>query len=68
MNDSVLAELIEIEAMLDDDRLSDGDRFALYGAQQALRNVLEPDVRQTASQSFNRCNARSSDTRSKARH
>ena len=40
----MLAELIEIEAMLDDDRLSDGDRFALYGAQQALRNVLEPDV------------------------
>lgn len=50
--DSILAELIEIEAMLTDDRLSDADRFALYGAQHALRNVL--DVWQTASQSFYR--------------
>jgi hypothetical protein len=27
--------------MLTDDRLCDADRFALYGAQHALRNVLD---------------------------
>ena len=68
MNDSVLAELIEIETMLDNYRLSDGDRFALYGAQQALRNILEPDAWQTASQSFYRLDARPVDPPSKARH
>ena len=68
MNDSLMAELIEIETMLEDDRLSDADRFALYGAQQALRNVLEPDVWQTASQSFYRLDARPTNPPSKARH
>ena len=54
--------------MLDDVRLSDADRFALYGAQQALRNILEPDGWQTASQSFYRLDARPSDPPSKAKH
>ena len=52
MTDAIKAEMCEIEAMLEDDQLSDADRFALYGAQQALRNVLAPDVWETASQSF----------------
>ena len=68
MTDSIKAELTEIEAMLDDDRLSDANRFARYGAQQALRNILEPDVWQTASQSFYRIGARPSDPPSKAKH
>ena len=68
MSEAIIAELIEIEAMLEDDRLSDADRFALYGAQQALRNVLEPDMWQTASQSFYRLDNRPSDPPSKARH
>ena len=65
---AILAELSEIEAMLEDDRLSDADRFALYGAQQALRNVLEPNVWETASQSFYRLDARPSEPPSKAKH
>ena len=68
MSDSILAELTEIEAMLDDERLSDADRFALYGAQQDLRHVLEPDVWQTPSQTFYRLDARPSDPPSKAKH
>ena len=68
MSEAIIAELIEIEAMLEDDRLSDADRFALYGAQQALRTVLEPNVWQTASQTFYRLDARPSDPPSKARH
>ena len=68
MNDSIRAELTEIEAMLEDDRMSEADRFALYGAQQALRNILEPDVWQTASQSFYRVGARPTDPPSKAKH
>ena len=42
--DAILAEVLEIESLLEDDRLNDQDRFALYGAQQALRNILEPDT------------------------
>ena len=38
--DGIMAELLEIEALLQDDRLNDDDRHALHGAQQALRNVL----------------------------
>ena len=68
MSEAILAELTEIEAMLDDDRMSDADRFALYGAQQALRNILQPDVWQSASQSFYRVGARPSDPPSKAKH
>ena len=68
MTEAILAELTEIEAMLEDDRMSDADRFALYGAQQALRNTLEPDVWQTASQSFYRLDARPLDPPSKAKH
>ena len=54
--------------MLEDDRMSDADRFALYGAQQALRNVLEPDVWEIASQSFYSVGARPTDPDSKAKH
>ena len=68
MSDSIRAELIEIEAMLEDDRLSEADRFALYGASQALRHILDPDVWQTASQTFYRLDARPSDPPSKAQH
>jgi hypothetical protein len=35
--DAIMAELLEIEALLQDDRLNDEDRHALHGAQQALR-------------------------------
>ena len=68
MSDSILAELTEIEAMLEDDRLSDGDRCALFGAQQALRYILEPDVWESPSQSFYRLDSRPSDPPSKAKH
>jgi hypothetical protein len=37
---AILAELLEIEGMLLDARLSDEDRHALHGAAQALRHVL----------------------------
>ena len=33
MIDLIMAELKEIEAMIDDDRIRDSDRFAFYGAQ-----------------------------------
>ena len=36
--DAIMAELLEIEALLQDRRLNDEDRHALHGAQQALRN------------------------------
>ena len=48
MTDSIKVEIAEIAQLLTDDRLSHSDRFALYGARQALRNVLEPDKWQTA--------------------
>jgi hypothetical protein len=44
MRDAIMAELLEIEALLQDDRLNDDDRHALHGAQQALRHVLEADT------------------------
>src|SRR5260370_9650850 len=37
--DAIIAELLEIEGLLQDDRLNDDDRHALHGAQQALRNI-----------------------------
>jgi hypothetical protein len=52
--DAIMAELLEIEALLQDDRLNDSDRYALFGAQQALRNVLDAGTWQPASQTFYR--------------
>ena len=49
--DAILAELLEIESLLQDD-------FALHGAQQALRNILEPDTWHQASQTFYRIDNR----------
>ena len=40
--DAIMAELLEIEGLLQDDRLNDDDRHALHGGQQALRNILSP--------------------------
>jgi hypothetical protein len=42
--DAIFAELLEIEGMLQDDRLNDNDRHSLLGAQQALRNILDPET------------------------
>jgi hypothetical protein len=42
--DAILAELLEIESLLQDDRLNDQDRYALHGAQRALRKIFEPDI------------------------
>jgi hypothetical protein len=50
--DEVEAELLQIEALLQDDRLKDEDRIALHGAQQALLNVLDSDTWLPASQTF----------------
>lgn len=47
-------ELAEIELMLADDRLKDEDRFALFGASQAIRHILDPDTWHPASQTFYR--------------
>ena len=41
---AIFAELLEIEGMLQDDRLNDGDRQALHRAQQALLNVLDRET------------------------
>jgi hypothetical protein len=59
--DAILAELMELEGVLQDDRLSDYDRIALHGAQQALRHVLEPDTWHSASQTFYRIDNRPSE-------
>jgi hypothetical protein len=59
--DAILAELLELEGMLQDDRLSDYDRIALHGAQQALRHVFEPDTWHPASQTFYRIDNRPSE-------
>ena len=53
--DAILAELLEIEGMFQDDRLKDEDRQALHGAQQAPRHVLD------ASQTFYRIDNRPSE-------
>jgi hypothetical protein len=52
--DAIMVELLEIEGMLQDDRLNDNDRHALHGAQQALRNLLDPEKWHQASQTFYR--------------
>jgi hypothetical protein len=52
--DTIMVELLEIEALLQDDRLNDSDRSALHGAQQALRKVLNPETWSQASQTFYR--------------
>jgi hypothetical protein len=62
--DDVEAELLEIEALLHDDRLKVEDRIALHGAQQALRHVLDSDTWQPASQTFYRLDARPLETAS----
>jgi len=56
--DAILAELIEIEGMLLDDRLKEEDRHCLHGAAQALRNVLDASTWAAASQSFYRVGER----------
>ncbi|KRR21390.1 hypothetical protein CQ14_07000 [Bradyrhizobium lablabi] len=50
--DAIITELSEIKAMIADDRLKDEDRFALFGAVQALSHVLDPDTWQPPSQTF----------------
>ena len=50
--DAIKAELLEIEAQLQDERLKDEDQHALHGAQQALRNMLDRDTWQPASQTI----------------
>jgi len=59
--DAILAELMELESLLQDDRLNDNDRVALHGAQQALRHILEPDSWHPASQTFYRIDNRPSE-------
>jgi hypothetical protein len=54
--DTIDAELLDIEGLLQHERLK--DRHALHGAQQALRNVLDRDTRQPASQTFYQINNR----------
>jgi hypothetical protein len=56
--DAIAAELLEIEALFQDERLKDENRCALYGAQQALRHILDRDTWHTASQTFYRLDAR----------
>jgi hypothetical protein len=68
IRDTILAELLEIEGTLLDDRLTDEDRAALHGAQQALRNILEPDTWQLASQTFYRVGTRPAEAGSKRLH
>jgi len=54
VKDRILAELLEITEVLLDDRLSEEDRAALQGAQHALRNILDPDTWEPASEIFYR--------------
>jgi hypothetical protein len=56
--DAIIAELLELEGMLQDDRLNDSDRLALHGARQALQHVIEPDIWRLASQTFCRIDNR----------
>jgi hypothetical protein len=56
--DAILAELLELEGLLQGERLKDEDRHALHGAQQALRNVLDPATWHPASQTFYRIDNR----------
>jgi len=59
--DAIHTELLELEGMLQDDRMNDHDRIALHGVQQALRHVIEPDTWQPASQTFYRIDNRPSE-------
>ncbi len=59
--DAIMVELLEIESLLQDDRLNDNDRFALHGAQQALRHILDPHTWHQASQTFYRIDNRPSE-------
>ena len=66
--DAILAELLEIESSLQDDRLSENDRHSLHGAQQALRNILDRDTWRPASQTFYRIDQRPSEAGSLLLH
>jgi hypothetical protein len=66
--DAIFAELLEIEGLLQDDRLNDNDRQSLLGAQQALRNVLDRDAWHPASQTFYRIDNRPSEAGSLLLH
>lgn len=58
VKDRILAELLEVTEVLLDHRLPEEDRAALQGAQQALRNVLNPDAWEPASEIFFRIGTR----------
>jgi hypothetical protein len=66
--DAILTELLELEGMLQDDRLNDHDRLALHGAQQALRNIIEPETWHPASQTFYRIDNKPSEAGSLLLH
>ena len=59
--DAIMTELLEIEGLLQDEGLNDNDRHALHGAQQALRNILDPETWHQASQTFYRIDNRPSE-------
>ena len=56
--DAIMTELLEIEGLLQDEALNDNDGHALHGAQQALRNILDPETWHRASQTFYRIDNR----------
>ncbi|KYK50027.1 hypothetical protein A1D31_22205 [Bradyrhizobium liaoningense] len=66
--DAIAAELAEIELLLADTRLKDEDRFALFGAVQALSNILDPDTWDPASQTFYRLGHRPLEVASNRQH
>lgn len=66
--EAIETELLEIELMLANDALKYEDRSALFGAQQALRNVLDPEKWQSGSQTFYRVGALPTEAASKLRH
>jgi hypothetical protein len=66
--DAIIAELLELEAMLQDDRLDDNDRLALHGAQQALRHIIQPKIWKRASQTFYGIDNRPSEAGSRLIH
>jgi hypothetical protein len=66
--DAIIAELMELEGLLQDDRLNNNDRLALHGAQQALRHIVEPDIWRQASQTFCRIENRPSEAGSQLIH
>jgi len=66
--DAIITELAEIEHVLQDTRLGVDARFALMGASQALRHVLDPETWQSASQTFYRLDARTDEAASPRQH